>query len=425
MKLISSTAIALVAGLIAAPAAAQMGQYSAPPPQPPRVPQAQPQQPTTETKTTVTGDVKPSAKAVKALIDLQKAVEAKDAANIPAKIAAANAVASTKEDHYWIGKLELEAALNANDTAALATAIDTLAASGYLEPAKVSGLYRQLGAKQFNAKQYALAVGSFQRATALTPNDPEALELLAQGQAASQQDAAAAATFQRALQARTAAGQKPAEDIYRRAVQAAYNAKTPAAVELAREWLAAYPSPDAWQNSIAVYLSTAHPDSSLAFDLLRLKSAAAAMHGSGDYYNYASAAIEEANYGEAKAVISEGLSSGKINASDSMIQQVQAALKGKAAPTAAELATAEQTAKVPTAFLRVGDRYYGAGNYQKAADLYREGLAKGADANLANLRLGEALARAGDKAGAVAAFNKVGGSYADIAKFWLVYVQRA
>jgi len=48
---------------------------------------------------------------------------------------------------------------------------------------------------------------------------------------------------------------------------------------------------------------------------------------------------------------------------------------------------------------------------------------KGADANLANLRLGEALARAGDKPGATAALSKVGGSLADAAKFWLVYVQ--
>ena len=71
----------------------------------------------------------------------------------------------------------------------------------------------------------------------------------------------------------------------------------------------------------------------------------------------------------------------------------------------------------------MGDRYYGAGNYQKAAELYREAAEKGADTNLANLRLGEALARAGDKAGATAALSKVGGSLAEIAKFWLVYVQ--
>ena len=56
--------------------------------------------------------------------------------------------------------------------------------------------------------------------------------------------------------------------------------------------------------------------------------------------------------------------------------------------------------------------------------MYRQALAKGADKNVANLRLGEALARSGDKAGATAAFNAVTGPQAEVAKFWLVYVQR-
>ena len=37
--------------------------------------------------------------------------------------------------------------------------------------------------------------------------------------------------------------------------------------------------------------------------------------------------------------------------------------------------------------------------------------------------LAEALARAGDKAGATAALSAVSGSRSDLAKFWLVYVQ--
>jgi predicted TPR repeat methyltransferase len=74
--------------------------------------------------------------------------------------------------------------------------------------------------------------------------------------------------------------------------------------------------------------------------------------------------------------------------------------------------------------MRVADAYYGAGNYQKAAELYGRAAAAGADANVANLRQGEALARAGDKAGAAAAFNKVGGTQATIAKYWLLYAQR-
>ena len=44
--------------------------------------------------------------------------------------------------------------------------------------------------------------------------------------------------------------------------------------------------------------------------------------------------------------------------------------------------------------------------------------------DLANLHLGMALARSGDKAGATAALNAVTGPRADIAKYWLLYVQQ-
>ena len=47
---------------------------------------------------------------------------------------------------------------------------------------------------------------------------------------------------------------------------------------------------------------------------------------------------------------------------------------------------------------------------------------KGGDAGLANLRLGMALARSGDKAGATAALNAVTGANADIARYWLMWL---
>jgi hypothetical protein len=65
------------------------------------------------------------------------------------------------------------------------------------------------------------------------------------------------------------------------------------------------------------------------------------------------------------------------------------------------------------------------GDYSHAADVYRQVLAKpGVDKDVANLHLGMALAKGGDKAGAAAALHAVGGSRADIAKYWMVYVQQ-
>ena len=57
---------------------------------------------------------------------------------------------------------------------------------------------------------------------------------------------------------------------------------------------------------------------------------------------------------------------------------------------------------------------------------YRLALQKGGiDANTANTRLGIALARSGDKAGAQAALAAVTGPRAPIAHYWVIWLNRA
>src|SRR3569833_2307270 len=415
MKLITSSAIVLAAGLSAAPAAAQYGASG--PAAPPQTAATQGQ----EAQQAAQPQITVSSKAQKAIMELQAAVKANDVAYIPAKVAAAQAVAQTKDDRYAIAQLQLQAAVAAKNDAAMNQAVDAIAASGVLPVDRVATLYRGVGAQLYNDKQYAQAAALFQKAASMNPHDTEALKLLGQAYLASGNKAEASTAMMKAIQASATAGQKPEESLYKNAVALAYEAQSPNAIELSREWLAAYPGPDSWSNALAIYRNVAHPATSL--DVLRLARATNSLSGTGEFHEYAYEAADEANYGEAKAVISEGLSSGKIKASDPIVQEIQGVLKSKPTPTAAQLAAAEKGATIPTAYLRVGDRYYGAGNYAKAAELYREALAKGADKNVANLRLGEALARAGDKAGATAAFNAVTGPQADIAKYWLVYVQ--
>lgn len=424
MKFLTSTAIVLAAGLAAAPAAAQYNMPSAPPRQPTPQPAPQAAAPA-PAEASAQPAIKISKQATKAIIDLQNAVKANDVANIPAKVAAANAVAQTKDDRYAIGKLQLQAAVAANNNAAAAQAVDAISASGFLDAKGLAGLYLGVGAKYYNAKQYAEAASLFQKAVALNPQDGEALNMLSEAYLASGNKAQASATLQKALQMSTAAGQKPEEQLFKNAVAMAYDAQSPSAVDLSRQWVAAYPSSNSWHNSIAIYRNLNHPDADTQFDLLRLARVTDSLQGTGDYHAYAYAASDEANYGEAKSLIAEGIASGKIKASDPVISEIQGVLKGKPTPTAADLAAAEKGAHEPQAFLRVGDRYYAAGNYAKAAELYRAALAKGYNKDLSNLRLGEALARAGDKAGATAAFNAVTGPRADIAKYWLIYVQHS
>ena len=73
--------------------------------------------------------------------------------------------------------------------------------------------------------------------------------------------------------------------------------------------------------------------------------------------------------------------------------------------------------------MNVGNAYFGYGDYAKAAEIYRlAGQRSDVDASLANLRLGEALAMAGDKAGAAAAFKAVNGPRAELASLWSTWL---
>lgn len=407
MKLFATTALAAVL-LTAAPAIAQttapaaQGQAAAP------------------LKLT------PSKKATPALIELQTAVQKKDLASIPAKVAAAQAVASTKEDRYLIGKFQLEAAVAANDNNAAATAIEAMASSGVLDAAASSSLYQSLGGTFFNAKDYAHSVTAYQKALSLNPNNSDAQSMLIDAYLSAGQKAEAGAALQRVIQARMAAGQKPEEALIKRAVAIAYDAKSPNAVEMARQWVAAYPSPASWSDALAIYQNVNRPDSEGLLALSRLLLATNSMKRGGQYAQYARAAADQNNFNEAQLAYDAGVKANLISPSSAEYSDLTQGLKGKPKATAADLAEATKSAQSGMALLRIGDRYYALGDYAKAVELYRKAMGKpGVDASIANLHIGMALARSGDKAGAKTALDAVSGTYADLAKFWQLYVSSA
>ena len=405
MKLIATTALALVAAFAATPVAAQNKPAAAQPAAP---------------------AIKPSSKALKALIDLQTAVKANDTANIPAKVAAAQAVASTPEDRYLVAQLQLQAAVKANDMNTAATALAAMQASGVGSKADLATVYNGLGGSFYTAKQYDKAADAFAHAVALNPSDIKSQELVGESYLAAGEKAQAAAAFQRAIQMQTAAGQKPEETLLKRTLAIAYDQQAPNSVELARQWVAAYPSPASWSDSIAIYRNLNHPDTESTIDLYRLMALTNSLTGP-QWAQYARAEAEFGNFNEAQAAYDAGVAAKLINPASSEYSDLATGLKTKPKATAADLAAATKTAVSGMALLRIGDRYYAMGDYAKAVELYKMAMGKpGVDAAVANLHVGMALARAGDKAGATAAFNAVSGPRADIAKFWLTYVsQRA
>ena len=193
----------------------------------------------------------------------------------------------------------------------------------------------------------------------------------------------------------------------------------PNAVELAREWVAAYPSADSWRNAIAIYRNMQHRDPTALLDILRL----AHVHRARCSGDRRLSALRRRGAQRGRTIItrrrrsSTGHCGGQIEPSDPGFGDIRRRCQGKGPATPADSARGEEGARGAGLHPRSATVYYGPAITRRPPNSIAQALAKGADARHRQLRLGEALARSGDKAGATAALNAVGGIASDIAKY--------
>lgn len=371
-------------------------------------------------------DIQPkvSGGAAKSLQALQTAAQGADAADVTAKVQAALAAAKTPDDKYMVGALEYKFATAQKNDGLRAQALEQMIASGF-KGAPVAELYGDLGATYSRMKQDQRAADAYQHALQLDPNNVDAIAGIAEAKVAAGQTDEGIAMFEKGIAAQSAGGGKAPETWYKRALAIAYKAKSPQAMKLSRDWVQAYPSTTGWHDALAVYQNVAALDESTTLDLMRLKRVTGAL-GPGDYFNYGDIAVRKGYPGEAKAILDEGFAANVVKKSDSSFSQLYALASQKAQGDQASLAAAPAASLTAAQALNTGDAWYGYGDYAKAVAFYQAAASKsGSDANRINLHLGMALARQGDKAGATAALSKVTGAEAELAKYWLVYVNRA
>lgn len=365
-----------------------------------------------------------SKEARNAIVELQNAVNANDTATIPAKLAAAQAVAKSNDDKYMIAVFQTKAATTAGDLAGMKTGIDALKASGGAEPADLAARYNNLGKRYYDAKRSDQAAAAFEQTLTVDANNSDAMKMLASLRETQGRGADAAALMAKSIAAAKATGAKPKENDYKFAAKVAYNAKAPVAGEITRAWLADYPNPTNWRDALRIYRDVNALEGESKIDVMRLARAANALNGEGDYFGYVSELITHGYLNEAKAVIDEGGATKAIDVNKNAFKQYAPKLvkapSRAAIDAAAKAALAGSNGKLA---MEAGDTLYGIGAFAEAAPLFKAAAVKGGvDANLANLHLGMALARAGDKAGATAALNAVTGPHANTAKYWLIWV---
>jgi tetratricopeptide (TPR) repeat protein len=369
--------------------------------------------------------IKVSNKAQPALIALQNAVNANDTAKIPGAIAAAQAAVQTKEDRYMLGQLQLKAALAAKDDAQITAASEVILNSGMATPEQVRVLRISKAKARYQAKDYAGATTELQALVAADPSNTEAMVLLGEAYEGSGNSQQAIASFQRAIAAEQAAGKPVPAEWRKRVVAIAYNRKLPTLSAVVVDWVKASPTSDNIRDAARIVGDSSGLSDADQLDLFRLQHAARALKGESDYYRYANTALLKGFPGEAKTVLDQGFASNAISKSRPVFTSVYTSASSKVAADKASLGTTERTglaASTARQALVAGDVFLGYGDYAKAAALYRAALTKsGADTSLINLRLGQALALSGDKAGAATAFGAVSGPQQSTAQLWAAW----
>ncbi len=369
-----------------------------------------------------------SKKAQKALGEAQAAQQKGDNDAALLKIREAESLAETPDDKYMANALKINVALAKQDNAMLAEGLQGSIDSGSSTPEEKLKFQRSLAALAVQKNDVPGAIKVYEAMAAEHPGDADIVVGLGEMYNRAGRTPEAVATIDKAIKAKKAAGQPVEEAWYKRALALAYDGKLanqvlPTSLALVQ----AYPTPTNWRDVLVIFRETGGLDDQGNLDLMRLMHDTNSLTGERDYFEYAETADKRGLAGEAKSIIDAGTAKGALSTSKPYVKElvgiVTPKVKGDQAslPGLEKESRADKTGRMAKA---TGDGYLGYGQNAKAIEMYKLALEKGGiDVAEVNTRIGIALSRSGDKAGAEAAFNAVqGGKRADIAKFWLAHL---
>jgi hypothetical protein len=380
-----------------------------------------------------------------AVTALQAAAAGIDRAAQDGALVAARAAVRSAAGRYALGHYQFAIGRARGDRTMQNQAVDLMVESGLASAAELPALLSDQAMRAYAASEMLRTDRLLARIVELQPANPIALadygqfksRLANRGPQAVADRTLAVSLFQRALAASEATGRPAPQGWYLRALAVGYDSTrppigavqlAPQAIGFARALVNAYPAPANWRDALMAYRDLVPPDPALDLDVRRLMRATQALSGERDYAEYADVLIRANQFGEARAVLDEGVSRGVLEAAKPAVAQLLATANRRQAADRAGLAAAgtqAQAAATGTPARTAADAYWGFGQYGEAADLYRVALQKGGeDPNLVNLRLGAALGLAGRRPEAEAALRAVTGVRADLAGFWLIWLAR-
>jgi tetratricopeptide (TPR) repeat protein len=306
-------------------------------------------------------------------------------------LAEARRVANSPDARYALALYEFDIGRRRGDDAMRAQALDELISSRLTERDKLPGYLAARGQIAYRAGDFDMARRLWGRLAELMPSDPEVFANLAQVRLAQRDAAGAMDLLARAIAAREAAGHPASETWYRQRLSIAQqgNLVLPG-IHAARALVSTHPTQANWRDALVVYRDLAPPQGAFEIDFLRLMHHVGALVRAEEYQRMAQLLRQSGEPREAKAVLNEGIIRGVLDPETSPTREIIAEVDRSVARVRSETAA-------------------------RAEQPNRAG---------AQVRLGRSLLLAGQRAEAEAAFRSAagdpsGGSYADLAFFWL------
>lgn len=344
-----------------------------------------------------------------------------------ARLDALTAQYKLPDEQFILGARRYEFGRATNNQAELRKAVVTMIDSKSSLNTNAAQLNAAAGQYAYNAQDFPEALARLNEAVRLGNKEPDTFILMAEASFRANNIPQGLGYADKAVAAKKALGQIAPADWYRRPLSLAIKSKLPSEIaKWSRDLVGAYPTPQNWRDTLLTFKDNAKLEGQPALDVMRLIRSAKALAGERDYFEYAALASERGLPGEAKSVIEEGMASGAIGKTSRPLNELLAAASSKVAGDLSSLAASEKRASADAAgkiAAGTADAYLGYGQDSKAAPLYKLALQKGqVDSDTVNTRLGIALARQGQTAEAKQAFAAVTGPRADIAKYWMLWL---
>ena len=347
-----------------------------------------------------------------------------------AKLREADAVPNRNaNENFLLEQMRASAALSAGDNRQAIRAIQALFNSGRLPESQRAQYAASLASLYYREKDYKDAAQWASRALQSNPSDGAMRSLQIQSYYLAGDLAGASREALEDVQAAERAGRTPPEDRLQLLANIASKTGDRAAYVAGIERLVAYyPKKEYWVDLLRRLEAKPGFSNRLTLDLYRLRAATKTLDSPNEVVEMAQLALQQRQAGEAKKLLDDAFASGLLGKGPEAERQKRllalASERAAEAPTQLKLAEAEALASANGSDLvNVGFAYTGLGQFDKGIALMQQGIAKGKlkRKDEANLHLGIAYLRAGQKAKAREAFKAVGGTdgAADLARMWM------